>query len=175
MFSTLFGKLEITWCVIFCPLFVFPTRRFLGELLWKHRQNSAVLGKMCSFDGSKLVCPLFLLMLSIMGHPLFGIFLSWIRFFKLHWLIWGEENIVNCRYCIKTISFLLTDFQLYWLMQVSIFFDLLFIVQHYVLYPSKKENPPKDVVSEDPLLESSGDHPVLHNLWCLYFVLIYIH
>ncbi|CDP16643.1 unnamed protein product [Coffea canephora] len=40
---------------------------------------------------------------------------------------------------------------------VSIFFDILFILQHYVLYPSKqKASPPKlDAVSKEPLIESS--------------------
>lgn len=47
---------------------------------------------------------------------------------------------------------------------VSIFFDLLFILQHYVLYPSKKEDPPKDAVSKEPLLESSGDNPLPDNV-----------
>ncbi|KAK3006962.1 hypothetical protein RJ639_016002 [Escallonia herrerae] len=42
---------------------------------------------------------------------------------------------------------------------VSIFFDLLFILQHYVLYPAKKVDSPDldEVVSKDPLLKSSED------------------
>lgn len=41
---------------------------------------------------------------------------------------------------------------------VSIFFDLLFMLQHYVLYRSKnKPVAPKDVVSKEPLLKSSGN------------------
>lgn len=40
---------------------------------------------------------------------------------------------------------------------VSIFFDLLFILQHYVLYPAKKTatSPDSDTVSEEALLKSS--------------------
>ncbi|KAG5527130.1 hypothetical protein RHGRI_028149 [Rhododendron griersonianum] len=40
---------------------------------------------------------------------------------------------------------------------VSIFFDLLFIVQHYVLYPAKKTalSPDPNTVSQEPLLKSS--------------------
>lgn len=43
------------------------------------------------------------------------------------------------------------------LSSVSIFFDLLFILQHYVLYPTKKmtTNPNPDKVSQEPLLKSS--------------------
>lgn len=39
---------------------------------------------------------------------------------------------------------------------VSIFFDILFILQHYVLYPEKKsaKSPTADVVSKEPLIES---------------------
>ncbi|KAL7232697.1 hypothetical protein ACSBR2_010664 [Camellia fascicularis] len=42
---------------------------------------------------------------------------------------------------------------------VSIFFDLLFILQHYVLYPTKKMSttPNPDKVSQEPLLKSSDD------------------
>ncbi|PSS30176.1 Cystinosin like [Actinidia chinensis var. chinensis] len=46
---------------------------------------------------------------------------------------------------------------------VSIFFDLLFILQHYVLYPAKKADPSPtpDTVSKEPLLKSSdGQHSV---------------
>ncbi|KAA8530149.1 hypothetical protein F0562_004858 [Nyssa sinensis] len=48
---------------------------------------------------------------------------------------------------------------------VSIFFDLVFICQHYVLYPAKKMeiSPNLDVVSKEPLLKSS-DHPRLENV-----------
>lgn len=49
--------------------------------------------------------------------------------------------------------------------QVSIFFDLLFMCQHYVLYPAKKavisSKLRKDGV--EPLLKSS-DHPELENV-----------
>ncbi|PIN17820.1 putative membrane protein [Handroanthus impetiginosus] len=43
---------------------------------------------------------------------------------------------------------------------VSIFFDILFIIQHYVLYPSKRATMPSvsREGSKDPLLEAS-DHP----------------
>ncbi|KAL0381783.1 UNVERIFIED_CONTAM: Cystinosin [Sesamum angustifolium] len=43
---------------------------------------------------------------------------------------------------------------------VSIFFDILFMVQHYVLYRPKKTDDPSEpnVVSKEPLLETS-DHP----------------
>ncbi|XP_028122933.1 cystinosin homolog isoform X1 [Camellia sinensis] len=45
------------------------------------------------------------------------------------------------------------------LSSVSIFFDLLFILQHYVLYPTKKmtTTPNPDKVSQEPLLKSSDD------------------
>lgn len=45
-------------------------------------------------------------------------------------------------------------------LQVSIFFDILFMVQHYVLYRPKKTEDHSDpnVVSKEPLLETS-DHP----------------
>ena len=46
-------------------------------------------------------------------------------------------------------------------LQVSISFDLLFILQHYVLYPVKKADPfpTSDTVTKEPLLKSSdGQH-----------------
>ncbi|XP_059641317.1 cystinosin homolog [Cornus florida] len=48
---------------------------------------------------------------------------------------------------------------------VSVFFDVLFICQHYVLYPSKKMviSPKLDVVSKEPLLESA-DRPHSENV-----------
>ncbi|KAI7756602.1 hypothetical protein M8C21_032373 [Ambrosia artemisiifolia] len=42
---------------------------------------------------------------------------------------------------------------------VSIFFDLLFILQHYVLYPARKtvKSPSPDMLSQEPLVTSSED------------------
>lgn len=73
----------------------------------------------------------------------------------------------NCYYLLPTFlhnQLILFARSLYWIwflwnvhLQVSIFFDLLFIVQHYVLYPAKKTalSPDPDTVSQEPLLKSS--------------------
>ncbi|CAK9162414.1 unnamed protein product [Ilex paraguariensis] len=48
---------------------------------------------------------------------------------------------------------------------VSIFFDIIFIVQHYVLYPAKKMviSPNLDALSKEEALLKSSDHPHLDN------------
>ncbi|CAK9180457.1 unnamed protein product [Ilex paraguariensis] len=49
---------------------------------------------------------------------------------------------------------------------VSIFFDIIFIVQHYVLYPAKKMviSPNLDALSKEEALLKSSDHPHLDNV-----------
>ncbi|PWA91399.1 PQ-loop repeat family protein / transmembrane family protein [Artemisia annua] len=44
-------------------------------------------------------------------------------------------------------------------LSVSAFFDLVFISQHYVLYPVKKtiKSPSADLVTQEPLVTSSED------------------
>ncbi|KAI8533516.1 hypothetical protein RHMOL_Rhmol10G0017200 [Rhododendron molle] len=57
--------------------------------------------------------------------------------------------------CFNTLQVVMTTIK--YIPQVSIFFDLLFIVQHYVLYPAKKTalSPDPDTVSQEPFLKSS--------------------
>lgn len=50
------------------------------------------------------------------------------------------------------------------ILQVSVFFDILFIVQHYVLYPSRKAVTSDDADADaeavrKKLLINSSDHP----------------
>ncbi|KAL3636656.1 hypothetical protein CASFOL_018955 [Castilleja foliolosa] len=49
---------------------------------------------------------------------------------------------------------------------VSIFFDILFIIQHYVLYCSKKNANPSDpnAVSKEPLVQTPNHSPRSHNV-----------
>ncbi|XP_034206561.1 cystinosin homolog isoform X2 [Prunus dulcis] len=55
---------------------------------------------------------------------------------------------------------------------ISIFFDLVFMCQRFLLYPSKKapiSPPPPQIISKDkeslePLLQSSSDHPLKHTV-----------
>lgn len=52
-------------------------------------------------------------------------------------------------------------------MQVSIFFDILFILQHYVIYPAhkivKSESP--GMVSQEPLVTSNEDAWSFVSIW----------
>lgn len=51
------------------------------------------------------------------------------------------------------------------LLQVSVAFDILFMVQHYILYPAKRKPTPThpNSVSNEPLLETSDD-PLSHDV-----------